>query len=209
MPSAVGATDLNQCLVQQNPKDQPELLTERGQCHSGTFQFTWLSLHHGHSGSCQQEWVWPFRSYSVHGRNSRPGEIKGLAFLRSHSSKGQECYTYFYIDRNGSRAKRSSYFPRLTLSKQRKRKCKILVGKRTDGPEIGESQKVEMEEDDNTDHEFQVTKGTSLSSASCGWVLVWQERDLKSPEPTRSDPLRYPRHHNIPVRSILRLPFSR
>lgn len=31
MPSAVGATDLNQCLVQQNPKDQPELMTERGQ----------------------------------------------------------------------------------------------------------------------------------------------------------------------------------
>lgn len=62
------------------------------------------------------------------------------------------------------------------------------MGKRRDGLETGESQKVEMEEDDNTDHEFQLTKGTSLSSASCGWVLVWQERDLKSPEPTRSDP---------------------
>lgn len=41
-------------------------------------------------------------------------------------------------------------------------KCKILVGKRTDGLETGESQKVEMEEDDNTEHEFQLTKGTSL-----------------------------------------------
>lgn len=47
------------------------------------------------------------------------------------------------------------------LSKQRKRKCKILVEKRTDGLETGESQKVEMEEDDNTEHEFQLTKGTS------------------------------------------------
>lgn len=36
------------------------------------------------------------------------------------------------------------------LSKKRKQKCKILVGKRTDDLETGESQKVEMEEDDNT-----------------------------------------------------------
>ena len=63
------------------------------------------------------------------------------------------------------------------LSKKRKQKCKILVGKRTDDLETGESQKVEMEEDDNTEYEFQLTKGPHLCLPWVGFSLAraWSE----------------------------------
>lgn len=90
------------------------------------------------------------------------GEIAGSS-LRSHSSKGQECYTYFYNDRTEAEQGWSSYFPRGTLSvKEEEQSAKILVAKRTDDLETGESQKVEMEEDDKYEYEFQLTKGPHL-----------------------------------------------
>lgn len=72
-------------------------MTERGQAAAhGTFQFTRLYTKDTDPGL---RTAWLFRSYSLRG-GILTGERKGLAFLRSHSSKGQECYTYFYNDRN-------------------------------------------------------------------------------------------------------------
>lgn len=58
---------MNECLVQQNPKDQPELLTERGQTEvtmalcslHGTF-YTMGTL------DPASETGWLLRSYSLH-----------------------------------------------------------------------------------------------------------------------------------------------
>lgn len=164
MPHAVRATNLNQCLCSkpQRPTRTPDR-KRMDHGDSGTLQFTWHFLHHGHSGSCQQGWAGLLRSYSLHfpweeseawrdkgtglpevTRLERPGMLR--LFLQRQKRKQSKVAILF------SQSHTKTHY----VSEQREHKCKILPGRRTD-PETGESQKVETEEDNNTGREFQLT----------------------------------------------------